>query len=64
MDIIIADIKIFKSSNIELEVIGFFLSGISMVISGSIYAEYALKQLITIMSVSNILLYDVVYEEH
>jgi cell division protein FtsW (lipid II flippase) len=46
---IIADIKIFKSSNIELEVIGFFLSGISMVISGSIYAEYALKQLITII---------------
>lgn len=46
---IIADIKIFKSSKIELEVIGFFLSGISMVISGSIYSDYAVKQLISII---------------
>ncbi len=46
---IITDIKIFKSSKIELEVIGFFLSGISMVISGSIYSDYAVKQLISII---------------
>lgn len=46
---IITDIKIFKSSKIELEVIGFFLSGISMVISGSIYSGYAVKQLISII---------------
>ena len=39
----------FKQNNFELEVIAFLFSGIGLTISASVYADFALKQLISII---------------
>ncbi len=43
------DRAVFKTKGLELEVIGFFLSGISLVVCASIYTGYAFKQLAAIV---------------